>query len=257
MPSWRAETKDSLDFPPCPRSIEAPSFLQGELAPAEMARFEAHLANCPDCLREVHEAGAVLALLRALPACAGHCDLLPGVLNRLEGMESAVRRAESGRRRPIAVKFTAAAALALLAGGFVVGGFGAGRSPHRNENTDDENRDSPHFSVQAESPAARREAALERGLRWLLGAQEGAGGWSASRWGGQPAYDVGLSGLALLAILNADRGAGPVHQRHEALGRAVAFMKDRQSSDGRFGPLFAGALYNHAIATVAMLEALA
>jgi hypothetical protein len=41
------------------------------------------------------------------------------------------------------------------------------------------------------------------------------------------------------------------------LGRAVAFLKHQQSRDGRFGPLFPGALYNHAIATVAMLEALA
>src|SRR5688572_6151593 len=129
MPSWPVEAKDSLDYPPCPRSIEAPSFLQGELPPKEKARFESHLANCPDCLREVHEAGAVLSLLRALPSSTRGADLVPGILTRQMAVPvrgGADARAPAGRRRPVAMKFAATSALALLAGGFVAAGYGGG-----------------------------------------------------------------------------------------------------------------------------------
>src|SRR6185503_598231 len=276
MSRWRDESKDSLDFPACPRSVEAPSFLQGELPAPERARFAAHLRDCPDCLREVHEAGVVLSLLRALPAGAGGGDLLPGILSRIEGEEQPAELRGLRRRRPVAVGvLVSSSVLALVAGGALVAGLRAPWSawasshsggsafpprPPRGGGSAFPSRP-PEGGGSAFSPrGGAREAALERGLGWLLEAQEPSGGWSAARWGGQPAYNVGLSGLAVLALLNAPRGdhaAGEARPSRTALAQALAFLRESQSSDGRFGPHFPGALYNHSITTVALLEAFA
>lgn len=52
---------------PCPETVHAQDWLDGALAPAEAARFEAHLAACEACADEVAAFRAVYAELAALP----------------------------------------------------------------------------------------------------------------------------------------------------------------------------------------------
>jgi anti-sigma factor RsiW len=40
-------------------------YLEGALAPAERARFEAHLADCPGCERYLEQLRATIAITRA------------------------------------------------------------------------------------------------------------------------------------------------------------------------------------------------
>jgi len=237
----------------CPLATDACAYVQGELTPADRARFEAHLSSCSLCQEEVAWAQQVIADLRATSprsggeADPGHCspaelDLVPRVLAAVEAED---RSAWSGRRglltRPLrAAALAAAAALVAVFAGFLV----------------------------LRQPAVEHTGdAVERALCWLLKAQEDTGEYRASRWGGEARFDVGLTGLAVLAILahlpDADdlspsepTAASEILARAPAaVDRAVGFLLAAQADDGRFGPGFAGALYNHGIATLALLEA--
>jgi hypothetical protein len=114
--------------------------------------------------------------------------------------------------------------------------------------------------------------AVEHALRWLAAHQSPDGGWEAEgfpRWcDGKPAagsgpdgkgkaqYDVGVSGLALLAFL----GAGYTHRDEGPFGKVVQsglrYLKSVQDAEGCFGHRSSGHfVYNHAIAALAMVEA--
>jgi len=82
--------------------------------------------------------------------------------------------------------------------------------------------------------------------------QESDGSWAPGKWDGQPKYTVALTGLAMLSFVADPRPpAGPYA---EAVARAAGYLVASQAPDGRLGPRFSGELYNHGIATVALLE---
>ncbi len=206
----------------CPRSIDAPLHSQGILPGAEQESFERHLAECSICRSAVEEASDVIAELRRASPAETRRDLLPGLLTRID----AEAKGEAGLRRR---RFSIAAAALLLVGLL----FGSRWLPRR-----------------LDDPPVGPERAFDRALAWLEHAQEPAGGWSAERWGGQARFDVGLSGLGVLALLSTDRSPPA------AAWRAVNALLAAQELDGRFGPEFSGTLYNHGIATVALLRVL-
>jgi len=96
-------------------------------------------------------------------------------------------------------------------------------------------------------PAKETRLASRSAMEWLERAQESSGGFSALRWGGRPEFDVGLTGLAAMALLSGDSGSSLAH--------AIDFLVASQSPEGRFGPDVREGTYNHGIATVALLEA--
>ena len=51
----------------CPETIKVQDWLDGELAPAEAARFEAHLTACGECEAEALTFRVVFNELRAVP----------------------------------------------------------------------------------------------------------------------------------------------------------------------------------------------
>ena len=51
----------------CPDSHQLQEWLDGELAPADAARIEAHVATCASCAADVEAFGLVFAELQALP----------------------------------------------------------------------------------------------------------------------------------------------------------------------------------------------
>jgi hypothetical protein len=112
---------------------------------------------------------------------------------------------------------------------------------------------------------------IDAALAWLARHQEDDGHWSSAGFDGrcaveggacdglgQPQFDVGVTGLALLAFLGAgnshrggdERWRGTVH-------RGLQFLvREAQAPDGNYGsPDFAQHTYDHAIATLALVEA--
>lgn len=146
----------------------------------------------------------VIDRLRSLPPAVVSRDLVPDILTRAKAEKSA-------RIIPL----VAAAATALLLGGFWIGGT-ISRDP------------------------ARQAAA------WLVHAQAENGSWSAAKLGGSQRFEVALAGLALMTLLD-----GPVGNR-SAIDKATGFLVRQQQTDGRFGELFDGTPYNQAIATLAL-----
>ena len=95
------------------------------------------------------------------------------------------------------------------------------------------------------------ESAVRAGLRWLAKAQEKDGRWSCKRWEGGDHYDVGMTGLALLAFL----GAGYTHAKGPFKGtvaRGLRWLKANQKPDGRFNYR---TFYEQGIAAMAVSEA--
>ena len=110
-----------------------------------------------------------------------------------------------------------------------------------------------------------RAGAIARALSWLERHQESTGAWTSSfdrrcRDGrcsgpGESQHDTGLTALAALAFLA--QGNSPARGRHApALRRAVDWLRKQQDASGRVGPPDCEkALYNHALAAMALVEA--
>ncbi len=110
-------------------------------------------------------------------------------------------------------------------------------------------------------------AMVERGLDWLVAHQSEAGSWDADEFfracdheecegGGDANHDVGVTGLALMALQSVDARGGA---RGAAIDMAVAWLLDQQDSEtGLLGDEIGHAfLYDHAIGTIALCDALA
>ncbi len=114
---------------------------------------------------------------------------------------------------------------------------------------------------------ARSEEAVRRGLMWLFRHQEPEGHWSGSDFhehcegevcfgSGVQGYDVGHTSLALLCFL----GSGITHRKGRYAGSVRAgldWLLAQQTGAGFFhgGNPKACAMYNHAIACLALAEA--
>ncbi len=123
-----------------------------------------------------------------------------------------------------------------------------------------------HESLTA--PTAR---AIEAGLRWLVSHQDTDGKWDVDEFmkhdpggdrctgGGSPVHDIGITGLALLALLGEGNTTvnGPYK---EAVASGVDFLLAQQQSEGTDRGLIGVAapmdyIYDHLFATYALVEA--
>jgi hypothetical protein len=115
-------------------------------------------------------------------------------------------------------------------------------------------------------------AAVRGGLEWLKDHQNSAGYWSSDNFmveckqpnmplsdgPGEPGMDIGVTGLALLAFL----GYGDTMSEGEyqdVIRRGIGWLRSVQIESGLFGQEVGspeGRMYSHAIATLAMCEAL-
>jgi hypothetical protein len=115
-------------------------------------------------------------------------------------------------------------------------------------------------------------AAVESALTWLAARQSSGGGWEAARVKGPglAIYDVGVTGLALTAFLVAGYTGRGEHAFNEHVRKGLAYLKSVQDDEGCFGTRvvvpdaeYRGGkgrgvfVYNHATATLAMVEACA
>lgn len=95
------------------------------------------------------------------------------------------------------------------------------------------------------------EAAVQKGLEWLAQIQDKEGYWDALKFDGNKDYNVGITGLALLAFA----GAGNTEKRgiySENVRRAVAWLTSVQAQNGNLAQKTT--MYSHAIATIALCE---
>ena len=123
-------------------------------------------------------------------------------------------------------------------------------------------------NAQSEGYSPRAQAAVDAGLEWLKTHQSSNGSWDADGFmnngdkkvgplcdgPGRPHFDVGVSGLALLAFL----GTGTTHRlgaHKECVRNGLRWLAAQQDAEGCFGPRTHQYTYNHAIATLAMAEA--
>jgi len=119
----------------------------------------------------------------------------------------------------------------------------------------------------------RTENAVELGLEWLAKHQDvdSDGKWDSDDFmkhdrpedkcdgPGGALYDVGVTGLSLLAFLGAgytDRGSKRENKYARNVRMGLRYLMQSQAEDGVFGTRATHAfIYNHAIATLAMCEA--
>lgn len=67
----------------CPEIIKVQDWLDGFLEPEEAARFEAHLAGCPECEAEAAAFRVVFSELRALPLLDPRPELFERILDEV------------------------------------------------------------------------------------------------------------------------------------------------------------------------------
>lgn len=205
----------------CRHRADVAEYVRGELDAAACSAMDAHLSGCVACRAAVEDARRVMARLGADPDVAVSRDQVTLVLDRIA-------------KRPVVMwspwvrGLAAAAGLALLLGGWVWlrGGHG--------------------------SAVSAKDDPLPAAAAWLCETQEADGSWSTARWGGRPQFEVALTGLSLMALLQEEdrTDAGQA-----AVDRAVGYLVSQQDDAGRIGPAFDAELYNQGIATLALVRA--
>ncbi|MAG55867.1 MAG: hypothetical protein CMJ83_06215 [Planctomycetes bacterium] len=144
---------------------------------------------------------------------------------------------------------------AIGLGGGAGGAFGGRRGGRRN--------------LRALGGGGKTQRAVERGLEWLSNHQSQDGRWDCDNFmangdskkgplcdgKGIAMYDVGVTGLALLAFL----GAGNTHREgpyKATVRKSLKWLKGQQDAEGCFGPRGDPHFtYNHGIGALAMAEA--
>ena len=263
----------------CPPDPDIVAFAANGLDEPAMSEIREHVLTCATCRAACKEAEAAIAVLRAADVATPAVDLLPAVMERLSSRQKAPLNLL--RPRPTRQVLRAAAAVA-------VAGIGIGLLLHSHQTTtpigpmtQEGRARSPLRAADGEGPPSlpqRTETypirrshvadshgkgvaltstsdqppqAARDGIAWLVSHQEDSGGWNAEALGGRAEYDTALNGLALLAMVR----QRPESADHGAVLRAARHLAEAQTGEGRLGPECDGTMYNHGIATVALMEA--
>jgi len=225
-----AETTDAA----CPPMTEAVAYLRDELDAARRTALERHLAICDVCRAETDRFRQTIERILAAAPRQPCRDLYPAIAAELKEQKHGRTKIKRLVFRPTLLK--AAAWLAVL-GGALFWQTRSGLSPERA------GRAAPAASAQVVSEA----------LAWLASVQSENGAWNPAAWGGRQDYETALTGLTLLTFLRHADVAPP--NLRDATRRGMRHLLSQQRADGGFGPRAAGHMYNHGIATAALLEA--
>ncbi len=102
-------------------------------------------------------------------------------------------------------------------------------------------------------PADPRASVVRSGQAWLLERQAADGGWDVAALGGRPEYTEALCGLAVLALAGGN-ASGCLLENIAPLKRAGDYLLARQAGNGLISRDATASMYNHGIATLALLE---
>jgi len=229
----------------CAFSRSATAYVQNELAADELASFERHLGSCAECREEVGATRELIERLRAAPEADLDADLDVDLVDGvLASLPSDAWEPEDAGRNGSVFRW---ASRALQAAAVLVVGVALGLAALRRS----------EIAGPPSGGARVEQSPVTRALAWLASAQHADGSWDAEAWGGQENYTPALTGLATLAILADASNAGAASDNPEhvkTVTRAARFLTGAVGRTGRIGPRFDAALYNHGIATVALLE---
>lgn len=95
-----------------------------------------------------------------------------------------------------------------------------------------------------------KSRAMELGADWLALAQETDGRWQPERWGGRDEFTVGLTGLALMALV---QDHDVTHT--DAVRNGIRYLVDTQQPSGAWSVEGSNRMYNQSMATLALLSA--
>jgi|GEM_PF-6959319 hypothetical protein len=207
----------------CARSAELPALLSGELSSSEASNLRAHVSTCVDCRED-------FVLLQRMRAEEGASTEL-GV-----NMESRLRaHLPSGSFRPAPAEGRSGLLVGVVGTVILVSLLAVLL---------------PRIPMDKPDSSALRTQVLERLTAELVAAQRPDGS-IVSPGAEDLRYATGITGLAVRSLL-AGRSEG---KAREASQRGLEFLLRQQGADGLFGPPMTDALYNHAPALLALLEA--
>ncbi len=105
---------------------------------------------------------------------------------------------------------------------------------------------SPQGGVE---PVLVTVAAPLSAAEWLVSAQEADGTWNPAHWGGSADYIPAVTGFAMMSLVSAEGDA------YDALvSKAAQAFRAMQAAHGRLGAASGRSIFNHGIATVALLK---
>lgn len=211
----------------CPSSPKAIDFVCDELAPEVALDFAIHLKKCEVCRAAVDDQRALRTKLLSLPVPRPARS--PG-----EIAAAAVRSQRATSPRGLRASWWAAAAAVVLCAG-AVWRMNRGDSRHMTENP-------------ANALSVSSHESLDRAVHWLESQQEADGSWNVEKWGARPEFQVALTALSSIAILNST-------EVPQSSFRAIEWLANQQNKDGMFGPKGVGRPFNQSLATLALLHA--
>ena len=216
------KTKEKCEIPSCPHAFDAAAWAAGKLHGAALVEFEAHMQACPDCAAEAAGFRKVVTQLRTAPVVEPSPDLTARILSALPPnafRETRTRRVILFMRRAHWLPAAAAAAVALAVGGALI----------------------------LQQTPARSDSAQHAGCEWIARNQDADGTWDPAKVGGSALYRPALTALATLAL------AREPQQYQRQIDAACVALKKLQLADGGVGAEDSGRMYNHALATCALL----
>jgi hypothetical protein len=262
----------------CPREVDLPAYWLNSLSPTEKRDWEQHFQECAICrsaqaeleqlfgrmkIEETPTVDLAPRVMAGIPASAWHRpDQRTVAAADGRGPRPPVAVAEP-RSTPLLWHFLSVGsrpALKIAALWAIVVGIGTlGGTIVWMSRTDQSVVFSPLAQKTSPSkPLAAQEAgsrpALRRSLDWLQEAQEPDGRWDAQTWGAQPQFGIGVSALALLALIHKEP---QVFQSPYAdtVRSGISHLIGAMNAEGLMGPALSGATYNQGLATLALLEA--
>ena len=235
----------------CVWAEEIPALLLGELSAARAAEVERHISGCAACAQQREAFGRILFRLRAVSTGQPVRDLTPDILARLPATETMWHHHR--------ILWRAAAVVLAMLG---LGGMVLWHAHHAAAfDLAATVKPVPVISAVSHEPVpisvapADRQHAVTEALAWLEHAQERDGHWDTARWGAQPMYTVGLTALSLLALSSDEKMTTP--EQRVAIRGGLAWLVAQQNDRGQLGPDGSALMYNHSMATLALLEGLA
>ncbi|MEI6808334.1 MAG: prenyltransferase/squalene oxidase repeat-containing protein [bacterium] len=232
----------------CPAADNVAAYLQSELSVVEKTAFEKHCESCASCRTQVDQFRAVLERMRAMSAAVPTRDLAPVILARIPQAEW-IRSARWLDISTYVPQFGRIAAVLLLLLSAVAVVYVAVQK--RADNSTQVTLSEKH-SFKGKDP--RKNEAIAGGLAWLAANQEADGSWNAEKWGARKDHTAGITALSLLAFMGRDSIPGKgLHA--EAIRKGIGYLVAVQDASGRIGPVCDNAMYNHGMATVALMKA--
>lgn len=222
------------------------SFLRGELTETEASEFRDRLETEPYLQSELEKYRQAVGLLESAPNAALSEDLSASILTRLS---------DESKRTPGPVMFLwldrlspalkIAASFLVLCGTVTLLMFSL-------KQIDRQGADSA-IGDRHDNSEGVMHAAISGAADWLRSNQEDDGSWSPDRWDGSVEYRVALTGMSLLTLLGLPEDTSTVSTT-ESERQAMDYIVSSQNAGGHFGHRSRGVMYNHGIATVALLE---